>query len=162
MIRDLKRVRDLDAHTNESKLNEADLPTVRAWRNDTITAVDSHASFTKRATSIERELTSDLRNCLRGALSGENENSIKWSLCKEVIVPAMGLAHKVCLHIQISPDFTPTILTQERLNLHRVYGNSAILTTLLPNQANSDRGCQTSSQIFGISDASTCQNEANS
>jgi hypothetical protein len=96
-------VRDVDSHTNEWKLNEADLPTFRAWRNDTITAVDSHPSFTKRATSIESVLTSDLHNYLRGALSGENENSIKWSLRKEVIAPAMGLAQKVCLHIHFLP-----------------------------------------------------------
>ncbi|KAH8767805.1 hypothetical protein F5882DRAFT_509748 [Hyaloscypha sp. PMI_1271] len=73
---------------------QKDFPTIRAWRNDTITAVDSYPSFTKRATSIESVLTSDLHNYFRGALSGENENSIKWPLRKEVIAPAMGLAHK--------------------------------------------------------------------
>jgi hypothetical protein len=107
------------------------LPTVRAWRNDTITAVDSYPSFTTRATSIERELTSDLHNYLRGALSGENENSIKRSLSKEVIAPAMGLAHKVCLHIHFLPiytNYTDTRKTQSASSIW-VFGYSDYLAS---------------------------------
>lgn len=73
---------------------QKDLLTIRNWRSDTVTAVNSHESFTKRYPMILQELTKELYNFLQGALPAEHGESIMSSLYKDVIGPALALAQK--------------------------------------------------------------------
>jgi hypothetical protein len=82
--------------------NGADLLTVRAWRSDTVAAINSYENFVNRRPSIEERLSSDLHDFLGGALSGQDNESTISSLHKEVIVPTITLAQKVCLRYYFS------------------------------------------------------------
>ncbi|PMD42776.1 hypothetical protein L207DRAFT_632502 [Hyaloscypha variabilis F] len=70
------------------------LLTVRAWRSDTVAAINSYENFVNRRPSIEERLTSDLHDFLGGALSSQDNESTISSLHKEVIVPTITLAQK--------------------------------------------------------------------
>lgn len=75
-----------------------DLPTIRTWKSDTATAIDSHPRFASRYREIEDRLTTNLYGCLQNTLSNHrNEQDAMSSICKGMIAPAIALARKVCL-----------------------------------------------------------------
>lgn len=70
--------------------------TIRTWRSDTITAINSHNDFMNRYPLIEQRLTNELHEILR-TLSSQHSESTVPSLSKDVIIPAIALAQKVYL-----------------------------------------------------------------
>jgi hypothetical protein len=78
------------------------LLTIRTWKSDTITAIESHDSFANRYPGIEEGFAVDLYKILERTFSSQNNESILQSLRKGVIAPAIELARKVCLHQLLS------------------------------------------------------------
>lgn len=73
-----------------------DLPTMRTWKSDTATAIDSHPGYAIRYLEIENRQTTGLYLCLQNVLSREhNSVDAMSSISKGIVKPAIALARKV-------------------------------------------------------------------
>ncbi|KIM95285.1 hypothetical protein OIDMADRAFT_148926 [Oidiodendron maius Zn] len=73
-----------------------DLPTIRTWKSDTATAIDSHPGFASRFQGIEEQHNISLYRCLQSVLSNQhNEQDTINSIYKGIVAPAITLARKV-------------------------------------------------------------------
>ena len=88
-----------------------DLITVRMWKSDTVTAIESDMALNHQYSAIEKSLTRNLYIFLKAVLqSGNSPVDSMSSLHEEIIVPATILARKVCIHnfssFQLVPYFS--------------------------------------------------------